>query len=115
FWVGADVGAAITATVAGFGTTVTVEARATSVAWSFGGGTGTVAGLGRPYPDRSDVTHVYERRSGTDGFQVSVDFTFEARYRVDGGAWQPLPPVARDAQRTYVVDEIRAQLQPTLS
>jgi hypothetical protein len=115
FWMTGYDGAPLEASVSGFGTTVTVEARATGATWNFGDGTESVAGLGRPYPARSDVTHVYERRSGRDGFAVSVDFEFAARYRVDGGAWQPLAPVARRAERAYVVDEIRAQLQASPS
>jgi hypothetical protein len=112
FWVTGYDGTPLVATVSGFGTTVTVEARATAATWSFGDGAETAAGLGRPYPERSDVVHVYERRSPRNGYEVGVRFEFAARYRVDGGPWQSLPAVARDAQRTYVVDEIRAQLRP---
>lgn len=110
FWVSGYDGTPLVDTVSGFGTSVTVEARATRATWSFGDGTEVVAGLGRPYPERSDVTHVYERRSGRDGYAVGVAFEFEARYRVDGGDWQALAPVTRDVQRAYVVDEVRAQL-----
>jgi hypothetical protein len=111
FWVTGYDGAPLTTTVAGFGTTVTVEARATGATWDFGDGGEAVAGLGRPFPEPSDVTHVYEERSGRDGFTVRVRFTFTARYRVDDGEWQPLTPVEREAQRTYLVDEARAQLR----
>jgi hypothetical protein len=115
FWMTGYDGAPLDATVSGFGTTVAVEARATGATWNFGDGAESVTGLGRPYPARSDVTHVYERRSGRDGFAVSVDFEFAAHYRVDGGAWQPLAPVARRAERAYLVDEVRAQLQASPS
>ncbi|MBV8950834.1 MAG: hypothetical protein JOZ99_08165 [Actinobacteria bacterium] len=113
FWVTGSNGAALVDTVRGLGHTVTVEARATEATWDFGDGTSSVSGLGRPYPERSDVTHVYERRSGRDGYASSVAFRFDARYRVDGGEWQTLDPVERVAQRTYPVDEVRAQLLPS--
>lgn len=110
FWVSGYDGTPLVDTVSGAGTTVTVEARPAAARWSFGDDSEVVGGLGRPYPARSDVTHVYERRSDRDGFPVNVTFDFETRYRVDGGEWQALAPVTRDAQRAYVVDEVRAQL-----
>ncbi len=113
FWVTGYDGTPLVDTVSGFGTTVAVEARAAGATWNFGDGSETVAGLGRPYPEQSDVTHVYERRSGHEGYSLSVGLRFDARYRVDGGPWQELPPVERSAERRYPVDEIRAQLQPS--
>jgi hypothetical protein len=112
YWVTGWDGSPLSDSVAGFGTTVTVEARPARVVWSFGDGAPEVAaGLGRAAPERSSVVHVYERRSGPDGFTVRVRFELAARYRVDGGPWLALDPVERDATRGYPVDEVRAQLQ----
>jgi hypothetical protein len=113
FWVTGYDGAPLVASVSGFGTTVTVEARASGATWDFGDGTAGVVGLGLPYPARSTVTHVYERRSGRDGLAVTVHFEFAVRYRVDNGPWQGLAPVSRRAERSYAVDEARAQLVPS--
>lgn len=114
FWVTGYDGRTIVDSVAGFGITVTVEARATGVTWSFGDGSDVVAGdFGRAYPARSTVTHTYERRSGPGGFTVDADLTLDARYRVNGGPWERLEGVARAASITYRVDEARSQLQPT--
>jgi hypothetical protein len=112
YWVTGWDGTPLTDSVSGFGTTVTVEARPAQIVWRFGDGTPDVdADLGRPAPERSSVTHVYERRSGADGMAVQVRFELATRYRVDAGAWLPLEPVERDARRSYPVDEARAQLQ----
>lgn len=113
YWVEGYDGAALTDSVTGFGLTVDVEARPAAVRWDFGDGTEPAdAGLGLPFPLRSTVTHVYERRSPAAGFTVRVDFELAARYRVDGGDWIDLSSVTRSAQRTYPVVESRAQLVP---
>jgi hypothetical protein len=42
---------------------------------------------GRPYP-AMDVTHRYT--AAADDVQARVDVTYQVRFRVDGGPWQPL-------------------------
>jgi hypothetical protein len=113
YWVEGYDGAPLTDSVSGFGIRVDVEARPAAVRWDFGDGTEPAdAGLGLPPPQRSTVTHVYERRSPEPGYAVRVDFELATRYRVDGGDWIDLPPVIRSGQRAYTVVESRAQLVP---
>ncbi|WP_435747876.1 hypothetical protein [Nocardioides sp. SYSU DS0663] len=55
--------------------------------WSFGDGSAlTTTTPGAPYPDL-EVTHDY-RRAGA--VSPSVDTTYAAEYRIDGGPWQPV-------------------------
>lgn len=67
---------------------IDVEATPVRYTWRPGDGSAmTTSKPGRPYPAK-DVTHTYRRVAE----QVSprVDTTYSVRYRVDGGAWQPL-------------------------
>jgi hypothetical protein len=63
-----------------------------SYTWHWGdGSTSTTTTPGRPYPS-TDVTHTFEHAT-RDGpaLQVSVDATYTAQYRVDGGPWLRIP------------------------
>ncbi|HZJ27566.1 MAG TPA: hypothetical protein VFF40_11255 [Acidimicrobiia bacterium] len=106
-------GTPITDSVTGLGATVEVEARPINATWDFGddieaprGSVGSLAGgAGEPA-----ARHIYERRSGPEGFALSATFSFAVRYRVDGGEWSSLPSVARSASRAYIVADSQAQL-----
>ena len=46
---------------------------------------------GRPYP-AGDLTHTYTHATRDHGaLALSVDVTYTASYRVDGGAWTTIP------------------------
>jgi hypothetical protein len=114
FWIEGYDGAPIEESTDAFGQTVEVEARVTSYEWAFGDGDTIEAGTpGRPYPHRSQIRHVYERSSAglAAGYIVEVTFTFEVRYRVDGGGWLDLPGITRFASTSYPVRESQAVIQ----
>jgi len=94
-----------------FGVRVDVEARPTSYRWEFGDGTViTTKSPGRPYPQRSVVTHTYERSSAKhpDGYRVTVTTVFDVRWRANRGRWQELPEIARASELSYRVAESQA-------
>lgn len=114
FWIEGYEGAPIEDSTDAFGQNVEVEARVTSYEWSFGDGEEIDASTpGRPYPRRSEIRHVYERSSAglAHGYSVEVAFTFDVRYRVDGGGWIDLPGITRVANATYPVRESQAVIQ----
>lgn len=111
FWVEGYGGAPITESTDAFGQLVEVEASVDRYEWSFGDGkTQRSSSLGRPYPERSEVRHLYERSSAglADGYQVQVRFLFSVRYRVAGGEWSQLPGITRTASFRYPVKESQA-------
>jgi hypothetical protein len=111
FWIEGYDGSPITDSTDAFGSLVEVEAQVLRYEWSFGDGS-TVVGstIGTPYPERSDIRHVYERSSlgHPSGYPVEVAFVFWVRYRVDGGGWIDLPGITRVAQAPYPVRESQA-------
>lgn len=110
FWVEGYSGAPITRSTDAFGRIVEVEAGVTRYEWAFGDGVTVAGSLGRPYPERSDIRHTYERssaRSG-DGYAAEVRFVFSVRYRIDGSAWVDLPGITRTASFRYPVQESQA-------
>lgn len=108
FWIEGYGGDAISNNTDAFGSLVEVEARPTSYEWSFGdGSTLTGDSTGRPYPERSEIRHVFER-AASDGYQVTVRFVFEVRFRTNGGAWIDLPGITRTASTAYTVRESQA-------
>jgi hypothetical protein len=48
------------------------------------------------------------RAGGT--FNSQLDITFAARFRVNGGAWQPLAPVVQTYSRAYPVQQLQSVL-----
>jgi len=113
FWVEGYDGLPITASDTLDGTTVEVEITPTSYRWSFGdGATLESTSLGQRYPEESDIRHTYEQSSLSVGgaFPVSVEIIFSARYRVDGGAWQPLDPITRAFTTAYPVQQLQSIL-----
>lgn len=110
FWVEGYSGAPITRSTDAFGRMVEVEAGVTRYEWAFGDGVTVAGSLGRPYPERSDIRHTYERSSarGGDGYAAQVRFVFSVRYRIDGSTWVDLPGITRTASFRYPVQESQA-------
>ncbi|MEO7817733.1 MAG: hypothetical protein ABIS18_01145 [Actinomycetota bacterium] len=110
FWVDGYSGQPINESTNALGQNVDVEASVTRYEWIFGDGTSlSGSSLGRPFPQRSDVNHIYERSSaGSDGFDVEIRFIFAVRYRVGGGPWIELPGISRTARLRYLVEESQA-------
>jgi hypothetical protein len=93
--------------------TVEVELIPESYRWRFGDGSSLeTSSLGRPYPEQSDVSHTYESSSLTAGgaYEVVVEITLDARYRVNGGPWLPLDPIVRLFSSDYPVRQLQAVL-----
>jgi hypothetical protein len=107
FWVEGGPTGPITDRVAAFGVAVDVRMVPSSVDWSFGDGTSTVAGSGRPWPHRSDVRHPYD--AGGRATVTAVQH-LEPAYRVAGSDWLALPPIPLTASRTHPVLEAQAVL-----
>jgi hypothetical protein len=93
--------------------TVDVQVQPLSYQWSFGDGSALeTTSLGQPYPAQSDITHVYEQSSLAAGgaYSVTMEVTFSAQYRVNGGAWQALAPITRPFTSDYPVQQIQSVL-----
>jgi hypothetical protein len=76
----------VTKTLDLLGQSVLVEATPASYLWHFGDGESvTTDSPGAPYP-AMDVTHKYPHAKVT--LRPSVDTTYTARFRVNGGPWQ---------------------------
>ena len=113
FWIEGYDGSPISTSETLGGTTVEVEITPTSYRWSFGDGAAmNTLSLGRPYPQASDIRHTYEQSSLSAGgaFAVMVEISFSVRYRVDGGAWQPLDPISRSFTASYPVQQLQSVL-----
>jgi hypothetical protein len=114
FWIDGYDGSLIADSTDAFGYLVEIQARVSRYRWSFGDGT-SVEGTspGRAYPERSQVRHTYERSSAgiLAGYPVEATFTFQVRYRVDGGPWIALPGISRTANALYPVRESQAVIQ----
>ncbi|MDP9331439.1 MAG: hypothetical protein M3P11_12475 [Actinomycetota bacterium] len=114
FWIDGYNGSPIEESTNAFGQRVEVEARVTRYEWSFGDGKTLVAKtVGRSYPHRSQIRHVYERSSAglASGYRVEVSFSFTVRYRIDGGGWIDLPGISRVAETSYPVRESQSVIE----
>ncbi len=93
-----------------FGHQVDIRPRLVSYVYHYGDGTSSdpTTSPGGVYPD-GDVTHTYTQR-GT--FTASVDVTFGADFRINGGDWIRLPDTVtvRQPGTTVTVKEARAVL-----
>ena len=95
------------------GVTVEVQIVPQRYTWSFGdGGTLETTSPGEPYPAESDIQHSYEQSSlGAGGaFAVTVEISFSAQYRVNGGAWQSLDAITRSFTGDYPVQQLQSVL-----
>lgn len=71
-----------------FGQRVDLRIWPSSYEWHFGDGATTATeSAGSPYPDL-EITHSYTTK-GLVG--PAVDTTYSAEFRVNGGAWRPVP------------------------
>jgi hypothetical protein len=114
FWIDGYNGSPILESTNAFGQRVEVEARVARYEWSFGDGDRLVAEtVGRSYPHRSQIRHIYERSSAglASGYQVEVSFSFSVRYRIDGGGWIELPGISRVAATAYPVRESQSVIE----
>ncbi len=112
FWVGGYTTAPITDAVTAFGMRVEVEATPGTVSWDFGDGTThNGASVGSTPTTRSEVAHTFEVRARPT-FAVRALLNLAVRWRVNGGPWQGLDPIARSALLSYPVVESRAALVP---
>lgn len=113
FWVEGYDGAPIHRTATLGPITVDVEVTPTSYRWNFGDGAVVeTTSLGKPYPQESDLRHTFERSSlGAGGsYQITVEVAFTIQFRVNGGPWQPLAPIARSMSAPYPVQQAQSVL-----
>jgi hypothetical protein len=113
FWVGGYDGSPLRGSRTLGLVTVDVEITPSRYRWIFGdGGAIDTVSLGRPYPTESDIQHVYERSLPSAGgvFNLRLEITFSARYRVNGGAWIPLDPITQVYMRAYPVRQLQSVL-----
>ena len=103
----------IVATAGVRGLTVTAEARPVQYVWEFGDGRElTTSHPGRRWTlaHPGDIGHLYETAAT---YAVAVDVIWAARWRVSGGAWQPLGYFTTTDSRDYRVREVIAVLTRT--
>jgi hypothetical protein len=113
FWIDGYDGAPISSSSTLGGVTVEVQIVPQRYTWSFGdGGTLETTVPGEPYPAESDIQHSYEQSSlGAGGaFVVTVEISFSAQYRVNGGAWQSLDAITRSFTGDYPVQQLQSVL-----
>lgn len=113
FWLDGYDGSPISSSDALPGVAVDVEVEPLVYRWSFGDGTTEdTASLGQRFPAESDIRHVYEQSSLAAGgaYVVTVEVTFSARYRVNGGAWEALEPITRSFSNDYPVQQLQSVL-----
>jgi hypothetical protein len=118
FWIDGYDGAPISSSDTLGGITVEVQIVPQLYTWSFGdGATLETSSPGKPYPAQSDVQHAYEQSSfGAGGaFAVTVEISFSAQYRVNGGPWQSLDAITRSFTSDYPVQQLQSVLTEDLS
>jgi hypothetical protein len=105
FWASGYRGGVITERIEVFDVAVDVRIAPTQVTWAFGDGASVTGDLGRPYPERSTITHVYTNRST---YEVRASMALRPSYRVDGTEWQFLADIPVGGRATYPVHEVQA-------
>ena len=113
FWVDGYGGEPISSSDTLASTTVEVQVQPVTYRWSFGDGTAIETNsLGRPFPEESDVQHIYEQSSLANGgaYRITIEVSFDAEYRVNGGAWESLAPIARTFTTDYPVQQLQSVL-----
>jgi PKD domain len=105
FWLSSGL-SPITASAAAGPVTVVAEARPVQYNWAFGDGREKVTDhSGRRWTRRraGNVTHLYE---STGAYDMSVEVTWEARWRMGAGPWQHLGYFSNEDQVVYPVREM---------
>ncbi|MGI8773876.1 MAG: PKD domain-containing protein [Actinomycetota bacterium] len=100
----------VVATASAGGMTVTAEARPVQYGWDFGDGNRRTTGYpGRAWSPRrpGNIAHMYESRGLRT---VAVIVMWEARWRVNGGPWQPLGYFSNSDALDYPVRQVRSVL-----
>ncbi|MGH7763658.1 MAG: hypothetical protein ACREOM_04490 [Candidatus Dormibacteraceae bacterium] len=95
--------------------TVTVHAALAGVTWEFGDGLGyDSSDLGRPYPQPSDVQHIYQSDTYGQplGLQVRAVLRYEVTYRVNGGPWQQLGVKTTSFTQQYSIYQLQPEAIP---
>lgn len=113
FWVDGYGGEPISSSDTLASTTVEVQVQPVTYRWSFGDGTAIETNsLGRPFPEESDVQHVYEQSSLANGgaYSITIEVSFDAGYRVNTGPWESLAPIARTFTTDYPVQQLQSVL-----
>lgn len=105
FWIEGFSGQVTAPPITAFGMTIEVQMASGAVSWDFGDGTVETGDLGRAYPEESTVQHAHQR-AGTYTVTASIELVPE--YRVDGGPWLTLPPLAAVASIDHPVEERQA-------
>ena len=88
------------------GLIVTAEARPVQYVWDFGDGNDKVTSHpGRPWTkDRpGDISHLYETRGR---YELVLDQIWEARWQINGGAWETIGFFSNSGGRPYPVREV---------
>lgn len=109
FWL-AEEPSTVSATAAVPGLSVTAEASPVRYIWHFGDGADLVtAGHGRPWTKNrpGNVGHLYEVKGDYD---LTVEVVYEARWRINGGPWEPLGYFSNADSEPYRVQELIAVL-----
>lgn len=107
FWIEGWSGAAQAPPIAAFGVSIDVRMSSTGVRWDFGDGAVVDGDLGRAYPVESSVRHAYQEPGS---HLVTATIALTPEYRVDGGPWITLPPLAATATTEHPVQERQAVL-----
>jgi hypothetical protein len=109
FWVGEDL-PTVSAQASIPGMVVEAEARPLQYLGDFGdGSTKTTSSPGRPWTKRrpGNIAHLYETKGRYD---VVLEVVWQARWRINGGAWRPLGYFSNSDEVSYPVREMRAML-----
>lgn len=88
------------------GLSVTAEASPIRYIWDFGEGRGRATDhIGRPWSRKrpGNIGHMYEVKGRYD---LAVEVIWQARWRSNGGAWQPLGYFVTSGSRPYRVREV---------
>jgi hypothetical protein len=113
FWLGGGSADMPQASASAGPLTVQVRATLVDITWDYGDGSGYDSGtsLGRPYPQQSDVSYVYQSDSYglPGGYTVLVALRYDVAYSVNGGPWTAFGTKATTFSRQYVVEQAQPE------
>jgi len=104
-WDGSTINVPVTAP---WGASVTVTLALGQVDWQFGDGTSLTADLGRPWPEESATTHVYERLPEAGATPVSARVTIAASYSYAAVGPIGLAPLVTTVERSLPLRDAQA-------